>query len=66
MSLIRSGTFWAGALVGAGACWFWHRTAAGPLAFTGGVTHEVRPLRRQGRLLRDRQSRWNFTGGSSR
>jgi hypothetical protein len=65
VSLIRSGTFWAGALVGATACWFWRRTT-GPLAFTGGVTYEPKPLRRQGRLLRDKQARWNFTGGSSR
>lgn len=65
--MIRSPRLWAGVAVGIAATWLLCRPRSGVRAFTGGVSYEPRPLRRQGRLLRDRQARWNLGAfGSSR
>lgn len=64
--MIRSPRFWLGIGVGVLGLVLLRGPAPGPKAFVGGWLNTPKPLRREGRLLRDQQARWSFRGGSSR
>lgn len=64
--MIRSPRFWLGVVVGGLGLVLLRGSDEGPKAFVGGWLNTPKPLRREGRLLRDQQTRWAFRGGSSR
>lgn len=68
--MIRSPRLWAGVAVGLVGAWLLCRPDTDVKAFTGGWLNTPKPIRRQGRLLRNqgseyRPSFWPFSLGGT-